>query len=691
MTTERQPPTPGSQPSGPAPSRRPNFGGLRVVSFESRRAADLEKMLQQCGANAVVAPSMREIPLEERGEIIEYARRLIDGQFDLVILMTGVGLRQLIAAVEGVLNPRDLINALGQATTLARGPKPVMVLREWGLRPTYVASEPNTWRELLATIDQQELDLHGKHVAVQEYGISNTQLLDALRERGAEVTSVRIYRWDLPEDTEPLERAVRAIASGQADVLMFTSSPQVLHVLRMAAELGLLSEFKVALNSIVVASVGPTTSEALREQGLPVDVEPPHPKIGHLVSTTAARAAELVESKRSQQTLLGYRRPSGPSPITLGRNPAQVDVIPLGPAPGQDKPGWDSLFLRACRREPTDTVPVWLMRQAGRYMPEYRAVREKVSFLELCRRPDLCTEVMITAVQRLGVDAAIIFADLLPILQPMGMDLEFVEGNGPTIHNPLRESADLGRFRELEDLAELECVMETVRQTRAGLPDHIPVIGFAGAPFTLASYAIEGGASRNYLHTKVFMYRDPGAWDDLMGRLSRAAVRYLNAQIEAGAQAVQLFDSWVGCLGVDDYRRYVFPHMRSLIDQLKPDVPVIHFPAGNPALLPLATAAGGSVMGIDWRVSLDDAWSAVGLDRAIQGNLDPAVLLGHVEEIKRQALDILQRAGGRPGHIFNLGHGLLPETPVENAVALVDAVHESGHQHGLDSEASVFE
>lgn len=309
-------------------------------------------------------------------------------------------------------------------------------------------------------------------------------------------------------------------------------------------------------------------------------------------------------------------------------------------------------------------------------MADYRQLREKMSFLELCRNPAMCAEVMITAVNRLGVDAAILFSDLLLILQPMGIELSFSAGEGPVLSNPVRDGADVDRVIELEDVEALDYVFEAVRQTRAGLADSIPLIGFAGAPFTLASYAIEGGASRSYRWTKSLMYRDPGAWNALMSRLARGVTRYLNAQIAAGAQAVQVFDSWVGCLGPDDYRRYVLPHTRAVIEGITPGTPVINFATGNPALVPLVREAGGTVIGVDWRVRLDDAWQAIGHDRAIQGNLDPVVLLTDRTEIRRRVQEILDQAGGRPGHIFNLGHGVLPETPVDNVIALVDAVHE---------------
>lgn len=334
----------------------------------------------------------------------------------------------------------------------------------------------------------------------------------------------------------------------------------------------------------------------------------------------------------------------------------------------------DSLFLRAARREPTERTPIWLMRQAGRYLPEYRAIRSRTTFLELCKNPALCAEVMLTTVARLGVDAAIIFSDLLPILEPLGFDLEFAAGEGPVIHNPVRTGEDLARLRELDHVGELEFVMETVRQTRAGLPATIPVIGFAGAPFTLASYAIEGGGSKTYTDTKRLMYRDPGAWNALLGLLTRAIVKYLNAQIAAGADCVQIFDSWVGCLSPGDYREYVLPHMRTLFAGLTPGVTVIHFGTGNPALLPIQREAGGDVIGLDWRVELDEGWRMVGHDRAVQGNLDPAVLMTDPATVRRAAERILKQAAGRPGHLFNLGHGVMQHTPVENVLALIEYV-----------------
>ncbi len=333
-------------------------------------------------------------------------------------------------------------------------------------------------------------------------------------------------------------------------------------------------------------------------------------------------------------------------------------------------------FLAACARRPTGVTPVWLMRQAGRYLPEYRAIRARLGFLELCKNPEAAAEVTLLPVERLGVDAAILFADILLVVEPMGVGLEFARGEGPVIHRPVRSADDVERLREPDPAEAVPFVFETVRRVRRALGDRVPLIGFAGAPFTVASYLIEGGASREYLETKRLMYRDPATWHALLGLLGRTIARYLNGQIAAGAQAVQLFDSWVGCLAPDDYREFVQPHSRAVFEALTPGVPVIHFGTGTAGLLDAMRAAGGDVIGLDWRVDLAEAWARVGHDVAVQGNLDPAALLAPPAEIRRRVQAILARAAGRPGHIFNLGHGVLPETPVDHVRAMVDAVHE---------------
>jgi uroporphyrinogen decarboxylase len=638
----------------PMNPEQPDFNGLHVAAFESRNAGEMARLIERHGGVPHVSPSMREAPLAENRAAIDFAHQLITGQISIVIFLTAVGFKHLIAAVERHIDRQRFLDALADITTICRGPKPAVVMKEYGLTPTHRVPEPNTWRELLTTIDQH-VPVASQTVAIQEYGKANPSLVAGLEARGAHVLSIPVYTWELPEDCGPLETNVRALAAGELDVILFTSANQATNLLRVAERLDLEEQVRGRMRETVVASVGPTTSEALRDLELSVDIEPEHPKMGPLVATAARRSAELRQRKLRISTLF-----SDPSSDVLDKQ----------------APWYNSPFMKACRLEPTDVTPVWLMRQAGRYMAEYREVRAKTTFLELCKNPQLCSEVMCTAVKRLGVDAAIIFSDLLPILEPMGLDLEFAQGEGPVIHNPVRDGADVDRVLELENIDSLHFVTETVRQTRADLPEDIPLIGFAGAPFTLASYAIEGGSSRNYLHTKTLMYRDEGAWRALMERFVRAVTLYLNAQIAAGAQCVQLFDSWAGCLGPDDYRRYALPYVREIIAGIVPGVPVINFGAGNPALLPLLAEGGSAVVGVDWRVRLDEAWATVGHDRAAQGNLDPTVLLADRDEIRRRAQDILDQAAGRPGHIFNLGHGILQQTPVDNAIALVDAVHE---------------
>jgi uroporphyrinogen decarboxylase len=333
-------------------------------------------------------------------------------------------------------------------------------------------------------------------------------------------------------------------------------------------------------------------------------------------------------------------------------------------------------FLAACRREPTSFTPVWLMRQAGRYMEEYRKLRAQFGFLDLCKRPELATEITITPVQKLGVDAAILFADILLILEPMGVGLEYSKGDGPVIHRPVRSGKDIDGLKEFDVERELEFVYQAVKKIRQELNGKVPLIGFAGAPFTLASYLIEGAGSRNYLNTKKLFYSAPEAWKRLMQRLAKVIGEYLNCQIAAGAQAVQIFDSWAGCLTPADYEQFVQPYTKAVIDTVAPGVPVINFSTGTAGLLKNVRAAGGDVIGLDWRVNLDEGWATVGHDVAVQGNLDPVALFASPKEIKSRVAEILRRAGGRPGHIFNLGHGVLPETPVDHVIAMVDAVHE---------------
>jgi uroporphyrinogen decarboxylase len=334
----------------------------------------------------------------------------------------------------------------------------------------------------------------------------------------------------------------------------------------------------------------------------------------------------------------------------------------------------DDQFLRACRREPVSRTPVWFMRQAGRYQPEYRRLRERHGILAICRTPELAAQVTALPVEQLGVDAAILFSDIMVPVAAMGVSLEIVEGRGPVVDPPIRSAADLDRLHALEPNADVPFVLDAVRELAAAL--RVPLIGFAGAPFTLASYLVEGGPSRDYARTKALMWSEPAPWDRLMSLLADSMLAYLRAQVAAGAAAVQLFDSWVGALTEEDYRERVLPYSRRVLDGLAGTVPRIHFGVGTGHLLEAMRDAGADVVGIDWRTPIDRAWKALGDGVAVQGNLDSAAVLASPEALRRSVLGVLNAAGGRPGHVFNLGHGVLPQTDPAALRSVVDLVHE---------------
>ncbi len=335
-----------------------------------------------------------------------------------------------------------------------------------------------------------------------------------------------------------------------------------------------------------------------------------------------------------------------------------------------------SRFLDACRRRPTDVRPVWFMRQAGRYMKQYRDIRAQHGILDICKRPDLAAQVTLQPVEILDVDAAIIFADLLLPVEPMGLKLRFAAGEGPVIENPVRTTNDVDSL-SISNTDELGYVAETIQRVVAALAGRVPVVGFVGAPFTMASYMIEGGPSRNFLRTKQMMYHDETLWRRLMGKLVDVLGGFGVMQASAGARVIQVFDSWVGALGPDDYVRFVAPYSRALIERIRgASVPVIHFGTGAAGFFRELHAAGGDVMGVDWRINIDQAWMDISYRSAVQGNLDPAVLMAPLPELRMRVHELLKRTGSRPGHIFNLGHGILPETPVENVKACVEIVRE---------------
>jgi uroporphyrinogen decarboxylase len=490
--------------------------------------------------------------------------------------------------------------------------------------------------------------LKGKRLAVQEYGAPNKEFYKALREAGAlEIIPVPVYRYSLPVNIGPLQDLITDITDGKVQVALFTSATQIHNTLEVARQMGLEQRLKTAFSLMAVGSVGSIATAAIRSEGIQIDFEPEHPKMGFLVKEAAEKALSVIPAK-----LIGAPTLAAP----------RADAL------------HDSLFLKACRKEPTPRTPVWIMRQAGRYLPEYQEIRSKVSFLELCKTPELACEATVSAQEVLGVDAAILFADILLIAEPMGFELEFSDKGGPAIHNPFRQAEDLKRLKSVDIERDLGYVLEAVRLIRSRLEVDIPLIGFAGAPFTLASYLMEGGSSRDFLHTRALLAEDPDCWEKLMDKIVTATAAYLNAQVEAGAQALQLFDSWVGILTPIEYKRFVLPHVKRLTSLLKPGVPLIYFGVHTGPFLPFLKETGASVIGVDSTHPLDEAWKFLG-DTAIQGNLDPKLLLEATpNEICVKTEEILRRAHGRPGHIFNLGHGILPKTPLENVRAMISTV-----------------
>lgn len=638
---------------------------LRVVTFESRMANEMSNLLGKRGMDTISAPSMQEVPFEKNRDAFSFAEKLLKGEIDIVIFLTGVGTRYLLETLKSKYPVEEILGALHKVFVVVRGPKPLKVLRDVKVPIGLAVPEPNTWRDILVALDESEagMSVQNKVVAVQEYGKPNSGLEEGLRKRSARVIRVPVYRWALPDDTKPLQRAIEKIIAGEIEVATFTTATQIDHLFRMAKEMGVEEKLKSALSNIVIASIGPICSENLMSYGLSADIEPEHSKMGHLVLAISERAADILAQKRSCHP----ERSEG-SGMTNRSGLTMTEQVP--------KELQNSPFMKACRREKTPYTPVWLMRQAGRYMKEYRDLRSRTPFIELCKNSDLATEITVTAQEKIKADAAIIFSDILLIVESFGLGLQYSKNEGPVIDDVIRSKTEIDRMPEIEPAESLGFVFDAIRKTRSALKPNIPLIGFSGAPFTLASYMIEGGSSKDFRHTKALMYSDHAAWQILMEKIARAVGKYLKLQIEAGAQAIQLFDSWVGCLGPEDYEKYVLPYSKMVIDILGTSVPVIHFGTNTGSLLELITKAGGDVIGVDFRTPIGDAWKRIGYDRAVQGNLDPALLLGPVQELEKRVKAILNDVNGRPGHIFNLGHGVLPETPVEHVIRLIELVHE---------------
>jgi uroporphyrinogen decarboxylase len=634
-----------------------DFQGLRVLSLESRMAKPMEKLIEKFGGKPQVAASLKEVPLEENSGAFQFFEELEKGKFDLVILMTGVAIRTLIKILETRYPRERIIETLTHKTKIAvRGPKPTAVCKIHNIPIAFTAPEPNTWHEIITILSEENL-LQGQRVAVLEYGIPNSAFIEELKTRGAQVTQVHVYNWALPDDLAPLKQAIEDIIAGKVDLLMFTNAAQLDHLLKVTGSVKKELALRRALAKVGIISIGPTTSGALMDQQIFPDYEAKPNKMGDMVEQAAERGWEIVQRKRARAERCWVKLSPSPQP---------------SPVEGE---GAQSLMMRACRREKNDRIPVWFLRQAGRYMAEYQLVRKGIDFLDFCKNSDLAAEATLTAVERLGVDAAIIFADILLIVEPMGVPLAYKEGEGPVIGVPVRTVEDIEKLTNVEVKESLGFVLEAIRKVRRSMHPRIPLIGFCGAPFTVASYMIEGRGSRNFIPTKTLMHEQPKAWHGLMEKLTTASIDYLKAQVEAGCQILQVFDSWVGWLSPNDYQNFVLPHMKRLFSELPQNIPAIHFGTGNPALLKFQKEAGGNVIGLDWRVDISKAWNELG-EVAVQGNLDPVLLFSNPEIIFEEARRILESVGSRPGFIFNVGHGILPETPVDHVMALVDFIHD---------------
>ncbi len=627
------------------PREKHNFNNLTVAAFESLMAKEMENLILLHGGKPLIAPAMREMHPEENKESYVFFERLREGHFDILILVSGIGTRALFQALETQFPQSHITKTFKRCILVACDSQIPSILSEYGLKAAITLPGQTTWRDIPAAL----VDLTDKRVAVQEFGFTNRELLESLRELGAqEVESVPINLWALPDNTKPLAQLIESILKGKVAIALFTSGYQVHNLVQLAESLGRLEPLMEAFTRLVVGSVGTSVTDILQGHGFTVDFEPEQHNMDFLVREAARKGPELHQFKSSF-------------------------TLPVSSAPKKAFQLPDNLFLKACRRERTFRTPVWIMRQAGRYLPEYRKIRSKVSFLELCKTPELAAEAAVSAQEALGVDAAILFADILLIAEPLGFQLEFPEKGGPVIRNPFGGAAGLKRLREVDGNGDLGYVMEAVRLIRSRLKPGIPLIGFAGAPFTVASYLLEGGASKDFSRTRAVLGEDISVWDEFMVRIVKATVSYLNAQVEAGAQALQLFDSWVGILTPDEYKRWVLPFLQILTSGLKKGVPLIYFGVHTEPFFPDILKTGATVIGLDSHVDLGKAWKQLG-DVAIQGNLDPNILLTDPDKVRKETEKILQKAGGRPGHIFNLGHGILPETPLENVRTMIDTV-----------------
>lgn len=629
------------------------------ISFESRMALPMQRMLEKKGATAIQAPSMQEVPLENHEHIIKFYEELKSGQYDIFILLTGVATRTFIDILSKKFPKEEVLETLKTKTKICiRGPKPKAVCQIHKIPISYEAPEPNTWREIITTL-QKETSLKNKSLAILEYGIPNQDLIQSLKEQSQALQTVSVYNWKLPDDCQALKEGIKKIINNEIDLALFTSANQIVNVMQIVQEMDVEILFRRAFYRTAIASIGPICSERLNEYQFDVDYEVFPNKIQDFVEGLSQKAPQLIEQKRLSAQKKWIRVKENTFPKDKAKQITE-----------------SSDFMKACRLEKTDKIPLWFMRQAGRYMSEYQALRSKKDFLSFCKDPELASEATISALERLGVDAAIIFSDILPIVEPMGLKLDYLEGKGPVIFNPIRTKNDINQLKDFQCQEALSFLSQALQLTRSKIHPRIPLLGFAACPFTLASYMIEGGSSKNFKKTKTLMQDDPQAWDKLLSKITNDTISYLKMQVSSGADALQIFDSWACHLSSEEYKKFALPYSQKIIQDIQQLCPLIHFGSFNNELLPLQIESGAKILSLDWRLDLQKALEIIPDHIVIQGNLNPEFLFEDQTRLLKEVETLLSLVGNRPGFIFNLGHGIKPKTPVQNVIDVVDFVHE---------------
>jgi uroporphyrinogen decarboxylase len=631
-----------------------NFDQKKVVSFESRMALPSLRQIEKLNGIAISAPTLKEVELEEVKPVFDFYQNIVDGKVDYLVLMTGVAIRGFIKILAKKIDKEEIIETLNTKTEIIiRGPKPESVCKRNNINFSHKAEEPNTWKELLTYF--QSLKSESKNLAILEYGISNQEFINELEKLQFKVSSVQVYTWSLPDDLEPLKSAIDQIINRKIDIALFTSASQVDHLIKVARMMELERELRKGFYTIAIFSIGPVCSEKLNSQQLFVDYEVFPNKLNHLIEEASKLSDDILTQKRNRHHRIEVYQEN------IKNNTSSID---------------DSLMMRALRLESNARPPIWIMRQAGRYMEEYQISRRNKTFLEVCKNPETCAEITLTAMERLGVDAGIIFSDILPLLETYGFNLRYEEGKGPIISPPLRLASQLKNFKKPDIQKDLDFVYQAINLTRTQLNKSLPLLGFSGAPFTLASYLIEGGSSKNYIFTKTFMRENQESWFELMEALSKSIIEYLKLQKKAGANAVQLFDSWAGILTPDEYDKFVAPYSKKIIDEVIKEIPIIHFGSFTFDQLSTVKDIGGTGISLDWKIDFFKAIDFLGDDFAVQGNLDPTLLFASPDYFLPIFKSFLDKIDNRKGFIFNLGHGILPKTPVNHVMRLIDFIHE---------------